>query len=80
MRNPIGNQQDEITRLQDKSNNIATKINLNALTTVHAKMAYESFYLPAMRYSLSITSINQMDFDAIQKKATISFLSTMGFN
>jgi hypothetical protein len=80
MRNPIGNQQDEIQRLRDKSNGIATKINLNAITPTQAKMAYESFYLPAMRYSLAITSINQMDFEIIQRKATTSFLSTMGFN
>jgi hypothetical protein len=80
MRNPIGNQQDEIERMRDKSNAIATKINLNAITTMQAKMAYESFYIPAMRYSLSITSINQMDFDLIQKRATLSFLATMGFN
>jgi hypothetical protein len=80
MRNPIGNQQDEISRLKDKSNSIATKVNLNAITSQQAKMAYESFYIPAMRYSLAITSINQMDFDIIQKKATTSFLSTMGFN
>jgi hypothetical protein len=49
MRNPIGNQQDEITRLKDKSNSIATRINLNAITSQQAKMAYESFYIPAMR-------------------------------
>jgi hypothetical protein len=78
MRNPIGNQQDEIERLKQKSNSIATKINLNAFTPVQAKMAYESFYLPAMKYSLAITSINQMDFDTIQRKATTSFLASMG--
>jgi hypothetical protein len=38
-------------------------MNINAITSQQAKMAYESFYIPAMRYSLSITSINQMDFD-----------------
>jgi hypothetical protein len=80
MRNPIGNQQDEIERLKQKSNSIATKINLNAITPVQAKMAYESFYIPAMRYSLAITSINQTDFDTIQRKATTSFLASMGFN
>jgi hypothetical protein len=80
MRNPMGNQQDEIEQLKTKSNAIATKININAITSVQAKMAYESFYLPAMRYSLPITSINQMDFESIQQRATLSFLSTMGYN
>jgi hypothetical protein len=80
MRNPIGNQQDEIERLKQKSNSMATKINLNAITPTQAKMAYESFYLPAMKYSLAITSINQTDFDTIQRKATTSFLASMGFN
>jgi hypothetical protein len=80
MRNPIGNHQDEIERLKQESNSIATKINLNAITPAQAKMAYESFYLPAMKYSLAITSINQTDFDTIQRKATTSFLASMGFN
>jgi hypothetical protein len=80
MRNPIGNQQDEIRRLQTKSNNIATRINSSALTTLQAKMAYESFYIPAMRYSLAITSINQMDLDTIQRKAIIAILASMGYN
>jgi hypothetical protein len=80
MRNPIGNQQDEIARLRTKSNNLATKINSSALSTLQAKMMYESFYLPAMRYSLAITSINQMDFDTIQSKAMSSLLSAMGYN
>lgn len=43
-------------------------------------MAYESFYLPVMRYSLSVTSINQMDFETIQKNATNSLLSALGYN
>jgi hypothetical protein len=59
MRNPMGNQQDKIKRLKQKSNNIATKMNLNYITPTQAKMAYKSFYLPAMKYCLAITSINQ---------------------
>jgi hypothetical protein len=43
-------------------------------------MAYDSFYIPAMRYSLSITAINQMDFENIQKNATNSLLASLGFN
>jgi hypothetical protein len=80
MRNPIGNQQDEIQRLKEKSNRIATQINSHALSRVEAKMAYESFYIPAMRYSLSITAINQMDFESIQKNATSSMIASLGFN
>jgi hypothetical protein len=80
MRNPIGNQQDEVTRLKLKSNAIAMKLNAHALSHTEAHMAYQSFYLPAMRYSLSITSINQMDFEKIQAKATVSILATTGFN
>jgi hypothetical protein len=80
MKNPIGNQQDEIQRLKTKSNRLATQINSHALSTKEAKLAYESFYLPAMRYSLAITSINQIDFESIQKTATGSMLSTLGYN
>jgi hypothetical protein len=68
------------TPMSMKRNNIATKINLNAITPTQAQMAYESFYLPALKYCLAITSINQMDFDTIQQEATTSFLASMGFN
>jgi hypothetical protein len=37
MKNPIGNQQDEIECLKAKSNRIAVQINTNALTTLQAK-------------------------------------------
>jgi hypothetical protein len=80
MRNPIGNQQDEVIRLRQKSDHLAKQISLHALSPTEAKMAYEFFYLPAMRYSLSITSINQMDFETVQRKATGALLSIMGFN
>jgi hypothetical protein len=65
MKNPIGNQQDEIKRLRHKSNNMAIKVNTGAMSMIQAKMAYESFYLPAIRYLLAITSINQIDFKSI---------------
>jgi hypothetical protein len=80
IKNPVGNQQDEIEHLRIKSNRIATQINLSTLTTLHAKMADDSFYLPAMRYSLSITLINQMDLNTIQEKAMLSILSALGYN
>jgi hypothetical protein len=56
MKNPIRNQQDEFFRLQEKSNKIVASLNGHALSRVEAKMAYESFYIPAMRYFMSITS------------------------
>jgi hypothetical protein len=68
MKNPIGNQQDEVRRLKMKSDSIATRINANALSYTEAKLAYGVFYLPAMRYSLAVTAINQMDMESIQKK------------
>jgi hypothetical protein len=80
MKNPIGNQQDEIHRLKEKSNKLALQINSHALSRFEAKMAYDSFYIPAMRYSLSTTSINQMDFETIQKNATNSLMSALGYN
>jgi hypothetical protein len=67
MKTPMGNQQDEIARLRDKSNKMAARINTHALSSKEARLAYESFYVPAMRYSLSTTSINQIDFESIQK-------------
>jgi hypothetical protein len=80
MKNPIGNQQDEVQRLHEKSNRIATSLNAHAISRSEAKMVYESFYLPAMRYSLSITAIDQMDFETIQRNATTAVLSALGFN
>jgi hypothetical protein len=80
MKNPIGNQHDEVNRLRKKSNELAVRINSVALSRTEAKMAYESFFIPAMRYSLSTTSINQIDFESIQSKATLALLAAMGYN
>jgi hypothetical protein len=80
MKNPMGNQQDEIERLRKKSNIMASKINTGALSATQTKMAYESFYVPALRYSLAITSINQMDFESIQSNASLAILAALGFN
>jgi hypothetical protein len=80
MKNPLGNQQDEVKCLKNKSNDMATKINAFALSTTEAKLAYEAFYIPAMRYSLATTSINQNDFESIQSQATLALLAAMGYN
>jgi hypothetical protein len=80
MKNPLGNQQDEITRLKEKSAKMAKNINSHALSRTEAKLAYEAFYIPAMRYSLSVTSINQLDFETIQRTMTSSILSFLGYN
>jgi hypothetical protein len=80
MKNPIGNQQDEIQRLKVKSDQIAAKMNSQCLTHADALLAYEAFYIPAMRYSLAITSINQIDIEKIQGLATTAFLAAMGYN
>jgi hypothetical protein len=79
-RETTGDTKDGASTLKSKSNRIAVQINTNALTTLQAKMAYESFYIPAMRYSLPITSINHMDLDTVQAKAMMSLLATMGYN
>jgi hypothetical protein len=80
MKNPIGNQQDEIQRLKEKSSKMAKNINSHALSRTEAKLAYDSFYLPAMRYSLSVTSRNQMGFETIQRKITSLLLLFLGYN
>jgi hypothetical protein len=80
MKNPMGDQQDEILQLRMKSDDIAKKINSNRMSRADAKIAYEDFYLPAVRYSLNITAINQMDLETIQSKATLAFLAKQGFN
>jgi hypothetical protein len=80
MRNPIVNQQDKVSRQPQKSDHLATQINLNALSATEAKMAYDFFYIPAMRYSLAVTSINQMDFETVQQRATAAILAAMGYN
>jgi hypothetical protein len=80
MRNHIGNQQDEVLWLRKKSETFASKINSQLINRANAVLAYKAFYLPAMRYSLAITSINQLDFENIQCSATTAFLASMGYN
>jgi hypothetical protein len=80
MKNPMGNQQDEVRRLTMKSNDMAKRINSNAMSHTEAWVAYEMFYIPALRYSLSTTSMNQIDLENVQKKAILSILAAMGYN
>jgi hypothetical protein len=80
MRNPIGNQQDKISRLREKSTKIAKRLHAHALSQIEAKLAYVAFYIPAMRYSLTITSINQIDFKTIQCQVTSSLLASLRYN
>jgi hypothetical protein len=76
MKNPLGNQQDEIKRLKQKK---ATTWP-NEITGADARLAYEVFYIPAVRYSLNITAINQIDMETIQSKAVMAFLAAQGYN
>jgi hypothetical protein len=80
MKNPMGNQQDEIDRLRKKSDTIAKKINSNKISRMDAQIAYKVFYIPAIRYSLNITAINQVDLETIQSKAILAFLAAQGYN
>jgi hypothetical protein len=80
MNTPSGLQTPEIRRLKEKSDTIARRINLSHLTRNEARLAYETTYIPAIRYSLTTTTINQMDTESIQQKATSAFLSKMGYN
>lgn len=80
MKCPIGDQQAEISRLKEKSDTYAKRLNSNYLNRSDASLAYEVFYIPALRYSLQITSINQVDMETIQSKATTAFLSAQGYN
>jgi hypothetical protein len=80
MKNPIGNQQDEVKCLKVKSNHMAEEINSFALSQTEAKLAYEEFYVPAMRYLLATMSINQIDFETIHSKATLALLAAIGYN
>jgi hypothetical protein len=59
---------------------MAQRINGHALSRIEAKLAYETFYIPSMRYSLAITSINQIDFETIQRRTVSSLLAFLGYN
>jgi hypothetical protein len=80
MKNLVGDQQDEIKCLKNKNDTIARRVNSNRISHVDARIAYEVFYLPAVRYLLNITSINQIDLETIQSKAVMAFLAAQGFN
>jgi hypothetical protein len=80
MKCPSGSQAPEIERLKAKSDGIARRMTMSSLTRSEARLAYETSYLPAMRYSLTTTSIHQTDMEKIQQKATAAFLAKMGYN
>jgi hypothetical protein len=80
MKCPSGSQAPEINRLRDKCDGIARRVAFGSLSRIEARLAYETSYIPAMRYSLMTTAIHQLDMEKIQQKATAAFLSKMGFN
>jgi hypothetical protein len=77
---PSGSQSQEINRLRAKSDGIARRVKLSSLTRTESQLAYETSYIPAMRYPLTTTSIHQSDMEKIQQQATAAFLSKMGYN
>jgi hypothetical protein len=80
MKCPSGSQQPEIDRLKEKSDKIAKQLRHSSLSHGETRLAYETSYLPAMRYSLTTIAIHQLDMEKIQQHATTAFLSEMGYN
>jgi hypothetical protein len=39
-------------------------------------MAYETFYIPALRYSLNITAINQIDMEKYSGQSNVGILGS----
>lgn len=79
-RSPTGNQTPQADALTDKSNNYARAINSSGLLRSDTRTAYFTNYIPAMSYSLNLTSINPKILRKTQHLAKIAFLTKMGYN
>jgi hypothetical protein len=77
---PIGNQDEQLQKIHEKSNNIAQAIATSSITRDQAKTAWTSMYIPAIAYPLVATYFQENDLNKVENKALTAFLPKMGYN
>ena len=77
---PSGNMTSEFTFLRNKARDFAKLLLRGRFTPRQVSVAYSSYFLPSLTYSLPTTTFTQSQCDSIQRPTTTSFLLSMGFN
>ena len=63
-----------------KFNELARHLHRSAMSPTLAQVYYNTFYLPAIRYSLPVTSMTAQELHRSQSLMTASILNKLGFN
>jgi hypothetical protein len=77
---PIGNQDEQFKKLQEKSNQIAQAVKASSLTRTEATAAWKTMYIPAVAYPTVATYFQEADLTKLENKALMVFLPKMGYN
>ena len=80
MENPSGKYDDEYRYLQQKSQTWRESINNQHLTRQEIQLFYQSFYLPSIRYHLTINTFTRDQLEKIQHPVVQTILQRMGYN
>ena len=66
--------------MKSKFDSMARRLRQSHLSPDLSRTFYRSFYVPSVKYSLPITSMNARELHAIQSKMTASILNALGYN
>jgi hypothetical protein len=77
---PIGNQDEQLKKLQEKSNQIAQAVKASLLSQTEAMAAWKTMYIPAVAYPTVATYFQEADLTNIKNKALMVFLPKMGYS
>jgi len=77
---PNGDETAQINYLRSEANKTASLIATSKLTKTESLLAYKTFWIPSVTYSLGTTTMTKAELRSIQSQATSSFLQKMGFN
>jgi hypothetical protein len=78
--NFMGTFQFHSSNMRQKFDGLARRLRQSRLSPGLSRAFYTSFYLPAVKYSLPVTSMSDLDLQKIQSKMTASALNALGYN
>ena len=66
--------------MKSKFDSLARRLRQSHLSPGLSRTFYHSFYIPSVKYSLPVTSMQASDLHAVQSKMTASILNSLGYN
>ena len=66
--------------MRTKFDGIARRLRRSSLSPALSRVFYNTFYLPSVRYSLSVTSMTSVELHRVQSLMTSSTLNKLGYN